>query len=65
MTSRQDRHIENGTGKEVHARDWVCMDCEITWCTDEDATEWDLPDFCPNCGDNWGWSNRKTGRTLP
>jgi hypothetical protein len=57
--------MSEGTGKEVHARDWECLDCETVYCTDEDATRYDLPDFCPECGDTPGWKNRKTGRTIP
>lgn len=56
---------EIGTGKEVHSRDWVCIDCGITYCADESADEWSLPEYCPNCGDHYGWENRKTGRSVP
>jgi hypothetical protein len=61
----RNHDVEIGTGKSVHDRDWVCMDCGIVYCEDEDATEWDLPTFCPECGDTPGWENRKTGRKVP
>jgi len=57
--------MSEGTGKEVHARDWECRDCGLVYCTDEDASWRDLPDFCPECGDTPGFRNRKTGRELP
>jgi len=57
--------MSEGTGKEVHARDWECRDCGLVYCTDEAASWRDLPDFCPECGDTPGFRNRKTGRELP
>lgn len=53
------------THRDVHARDWSCLDCGDVYCEDEDATKFDLPDNCPSCGDTPGWVNRKTGRTVP
>jgi predicted RNA-binding Zn-ribbon protein involved in translation (DUF1610 family) len=53
------------TGKQVHGRDWECLDCGDVYCGDEDATRHSLPDFCPSCGDTPGWRNRKTGREVP
>lgn len=55
---------EGGTGRDVHKRDWVCLDCGITYCYDEDANRHDLPSFCPDCGDTPGWINRGTGRKI-
>jgi len=54
---------DDGTGKEVHKRDWVCMDCGIVYCADADASSWDLPDYCPDCGDHLGWKHKYDGRT--
>lgn len=53
------------TGMDVHGRDWACLDCGGVYCNDEYSTEFDLPDYCPNCGDTPGWRNRKTGRKVP
>lgn len=53
------------TGKDVHARDWECMDCGVWWAADNDATQFTLPDFCPECGDHSGWVNVKDGREVP
>jgi len=49
------------TGKDVHARDWECLDCGIWYSMDNDASRWDMPDFCPECGDTPGWINVKDG----
>lgn len=54
-----------GTGREVHKRDWKCLDCGDVYCADEDASRFTLPDYCPSCGDTPGWKNRGTGRSVP
>lgn len=46
-------------------RDWKCQDCGIIYCVAVDATRFDLPDNCPECGDHHGWENRETGRQVP
>jgi len=63
MSESEQKEIP--TGMDVHTRDWECRDCGIWYSADADATEWDLPDYCPSCGDTPGWANVKTGRTVP
>ena len=65
MSNRETASDEAVAGRDVHGRDWECLDCGDVYCHDEDATRFDLPDNCPSCGDTPGWINRMTGRTLP
>jgi len=52
------------TGKDIHTRDWECSDCGIWYSADNDATSFDLPDFCLNCGDHYHWINVADGRKV-
>lgn len=63
MSDESDSGIP--TGKDVNDRDWKCRDCGIVYCADADSTRYDLPEFCPECGDTIGWINVKDGRRVP
>ena len=52
------------TDEEVHAEDWVCLDCGDVYCAPEDSMSNDLPRYCLSCGDTVGWRNKKTGREV-
>ena len=63
LDGEDDRKIPTGRG--VNMRDWECRDCGTWWSADNDATSWDLPDFCPECGDHLGWVNVGDARRVP
>lgn len=64
MNHTADSIPDGGTGKDVHERDWVCIDCDTVYCADADVSRYSMPDNCPDCGDHWGWQNKKTGEKL-